>query len=136
VATEGADSYAPLPARKLLTDAYQDMIAELRLRWSLTDVQVGFPALAGVWLSAEATALTRLVTDPEDTPAKRLLEDWNGLDGMYGEPFRRRWALTWSEGAQRVRVLVRYLTESGLLDLATAEADAPEHYFTREELGY
>jgi hypothetical protein len=136
VATERADAYAPLPARKLLTDAYQDMIAELRLRWSPVEVPVGFPALAGVWLSAEATALTRLIADAEDTPAKRLFDDWGALDWTYGEPFGRHWALTWSEGAQRVRVLVRYLTESGLLDLVLAEADAPEHYFTREELGY
>jgi hypothetical protein len=133
---EPDSAYAPLPARKLLTSDVEDMKGELRLRWSLTDVPQGFPVLGTVWVSAEANAVVRLAEDPADAAASNLMEDWAALDRVYGEPTARRWSLSWSEGFERFRALVKYLAKSGLTGLATAEADAPEHYFTREELGY
>ena len=136
MAPELEQSYQPLPSRKILTDLVQQMVAEVALRWSPTGVRQGFPSVATVWVMAESAAAVRLKSNPQDGPAAHFQSAWNDLNDTWGgDPLARNWSFTWQEGMDRMQALVYYLTESGLLDLSAAEADAPTYWLTKEELG-
>lgn len=120
-----------LPEGKLLVALKEMVWVQLQQRGLTPDDEDYYPALWLLWVEARAVAMTpRFRTHPSSV---ELLAEWGVIDRTFGDPAWDDWKMYHREAMDRYDAIVRFLANSGAMDVGSGEVDSPKHYVTKRE---